>query len=198
MSLTGSAWLIEIHCRAFSDRSTELRVSFYVRESDFRARIVCKVPHSNRPSDYFCMPLNLLEIGRVGSCLQICRRRRGGQELVLWASLKFNTIERMCFVSLSQALMRTRMLISLENRNGSLLLHFYSPPCTRLWPSGGEHSRLRTRDGRGTFWRVRLSHSKPCPALESGTVLKATLVVKSMTMDFYMLCVYTGMQYLAP
>ncbi|BDD56938.1 hypothetical protein MAP00_002353 [Monascus purpureus] len=85
----------ELFQLAFSDRSTELRVSFYVRESDFRARIVCKVPHSNRPSDYFCMPLNLLEIGRVGSCLQICRRRRGGQELVLWASLKFNTIERM-------------------------------------------------------------------------------------------------------
>ncbi|TQB70427.1 hypothetical protein MPDQ_000455 [Monascus purpureus] len=54
----------ELFQLAFSDRSTELRVSFYVRESDFRARI-------------------------------ICRRRRGGQELVLWASLKFNTIERM-------------------------------------------------------------------------------------------------------
>lgn len=41
------------------------------------------------------MPLNLLEIVRVGSCLNLCRRRRGGYELVLWANLKFSTIERM-------------------------------------------------------------------------------------------------------
>jgi hypothetical protein len=41
------------------------------------------------------MPLNLLEIVRVGSCLNLCRRRRGGYELVLWANLKFSTIEQM-------------------------------------------------------------------------------------------------------
>jgi len=57
---------------------------------------VCKVPHSSRPSDYFCLPLNLLEIVREGSCLQLCRKRRSGTELVLWANLKFSTIERRC------------------------------------------------------------------------------------------------------
>ncbi|PYH90859.1 hypothetical protein BO71DRAFT_62961 [Aspergillus ellipticus CBS 707.79] len=74
---------------------TNLHVSFYVREEDHRARIVCKSRGTTRASEYFCLPLNLLEIVRVGSCLQICRRRRGGSELVLWANLKFHTIEKM-------------------------------------------------------------------------------------------------------
>ncbi|KAM0110724.1 hypothetical protein ACP6JB_003511 [Aspergillus fumigatus] len=80
--------------RAFTGDS-DLRVHFYLREDDHRARILCKAPHTTRPSEYFCMPLNLLEIVRVGSCLNLCRRRRGGYELVLWANLKFSTIEQM-------------------------------------------------------------------------------------------------------
>ncbi|RAL01701.1 uncharacterized protein BO80DRAFT_424532 [Aspergillus ibericus CBS 121593] len=79
---------------AFNGDETDLRVSFYLRDDDNRVRIVCKSRRS-RSSDYFCLPLNLLEIVRVGSCLQICRRRRGGSELVLWANLKFGTIEHM-------------------------------------------------------------------------------------------------------
>ncbi|KAA8646268.1 uncharacterized protein ATNIH1004_007695 [Aspergillus tanneri] len=55
-------------------------------DSDFRVSL---------SSDYYCLPLNLLEIVRVGSCLQLCRRRRGGYELVLWANLKFSTLEEM-------------------------------------------------------------------------------------------------------
>ncbi|GAD95267.1 hypothetical protein NFIA_065690 [Paecilomyces variotii No. 5] len=70
-------------------------VYFYVRQEDHRARIVCEVPHTTRSNEYFCYPLNLLEICREGSCLQICRRRRAGTELHLWANLKFNTIEKM-------------------------------------------------------------------------------------------------------
>lgn len=91
--------------RAFNVDSG-LRVHFYLREEDHRARIVCKVAHSARPSDYFCVPLNLLEVIRVGSCLQLCRRRRSGGELVLWANLKFSTIERMsrlCCLGLADA-----------------------------------------------------------------------------------------------
>lgn len=60
---------------------------------------MCKVPHVSRPSDYFCLPLNLLEVVREGPCLQLCRKRRAGTELVLWANLKFNTIERRCQAS---------------------------------------------------------------------------------------------------
>jgi hypothetical protein len=79
--------------RAFNDGSG-LRVYLYLREEDHRARIVCKASHSSRPSDYFCLPLNMLEVIRNGPCLQLCRRRRSGSELVLWANLKFATIER--------------------------------------------------------------------------------------------------------
>ncbi|PYI10128.1 hypothetical protein BO78DRAFT_306645 [Aspergillus sclerotiicarbonarius CBS 121057] len=79
---------------SFNGDETDLRVFFYLRDDDNRVRIVCKSRRS-RSSDYYCLPLNLLEIVRVGSCLQICRRRRGGSELVLWANLKFNTIEPM-------------------------------------------------------------------------------------------------------
>lgn len=81
--------------RAFNSE-TDLRVCFYLRDEDHRARIVCKARRSARSNEYFILPLNMLEIVRVGSCLQLCRRRRGGSELVLWANLKFSTIERTC------------------------------------------------------------------------------------------------------
>ncbi|KAL5339166.1 hypothetical protein BJX70DRAFT_364560 [Aspergillus crustosus] len=70
-----------------------VRVLFYLREEDHRARIVCT---ANK--QYYCLPLNLLEIVRPDhnpSCLQICRRRRSGSELIVWANLKFSTIEVM-------------------------------------------------------------------------------------------------------
>ncbi|RAL15407.1 uncharacterized protein BO97DRAFT_431995 [Aspergillus homomorphus CBS 101889] len=80
--------------RAFNGE-TDLRVCLYLRDEDHRARIVCKARRSARSNEYFILPLNMLEIVRVDSCLQLCRRRRGGSELVLWANLKFSTIEQM-------------------------------------------------------------------------------------------------------
>ncbi|KAL4882855.1 hypothetical protein BJY04DRAFT_186190 [Aspergillus karnatakaensis] len=70
-----------------------VRVFFYLREDDNRARIVC-----SQAKQFYCLPLNMLEIIRPGpnpSCLQICRRRRNGLELYVWANLKFATIEVM-------------------------------------------------------------------------------------------------------
>ncbi|KAJ5287628.1 hypothetical protein N7478_003314 [Penicillium angulare] len=79
---------------AFNDRS-EMTAYFYLREKDGRARIVCKVPHRSKPSEYFCLPLNMLEVVQKGSCLQLCRRRNSGKKLILWARLKFTTVESM-------------------------------------------------------------------------------------------------------
>ncbi|KAL2814920.1 hypothetical protein BJX63DRAFT_420543 [Aspergillus granulosus] len=74
----------------------DFRVFFYLREDDRRSRIVCKAPIRGQPSEYFCLPLNMLEIVRQpNTCLQLCRRRRGGKELIMWANLKFSTIEDM-------------------------------------------------------------------------------------------------------
>jgi hypothetical protein len=79
--------------RSVNDDS-DMSVSFYLREKDHRARILCKVPRrGSKPSEYFCLPLNLLEILRERSCLRLCRRRRSGTELVLWTLLKFTTME---------------------------------------------------------------------------------------------------------
>ncbi|KAJ5485993.1 hypothetical protein N7530_000293 [Penicillium desertorum] len=78
--------------RSLNDE-TDMRVSFYLRRSDYRVRILCKEPHRTGPSDYYCLPLNLLEILRDGSCLRLCRRRNRGTELVLWTQLKFTTLE---------------------------------------------------------------------------------------------------------
>lgn len=75
-----------------------MTVYFFLRENDHRVRIILKIPHKTRPNDYYCLPLNLLEIVREGSFLQLCRRRHSGTELVLWASLKFTTIESRCQV----------------------------------------------------------------------------------------------------
>ncbi|KAJ5687741.1 hypothetical protein N7536_010360 [Penicillium majusculum] len=72
---------------------SDMRVSFYLRRTDHRVRILCREPHRTGPSDYYCLPLNLLELLRDGSCLRICRRRNRGTELVLWTQLKFTTLE---------------------------------------------------------------------------------------------------------
>jgi hypothetical protein len=125
--------------RAFTGDS-DLRVHFYLREDDHRARILCKAPHTTRPSEYFCMPLNLLEIVRVGSCLNLCRRRRGGYELVLWANLKFSTIERM---SRCHPLPNAPLLMN--NRDGPFLLHIPRLTLPRRRSTCGEHPRLRAR-----------------------------------------------------
>ncbi|KAE8138675.1 hypothetical protein BDV38DRAFT_281972 [Aspergillus pseudotamarii] len=88
----------------FPDQRDTL-VSFYVRDFDHCVRILCERVSVNEPHDYYCLPLDMLEIVRVGSCLQLCRRRRQGQELVLWLNLKFTTIESMvCFFSTFLAL----------------------------------------------------------------------------------------------
>ncbi|KAJ5158606.1 uncharacterized protein N7500_008257 [Penicillium coprophilum] len=73
---------------------SDMRVSFYLRRLDHRVRILCREPHRTRPSDYYCLPLNLLEILRDGSCLRLCRRKHGTQ-LILWTQLKFTTLEDM-------------------------------------------------------------------------------------------------------
>lgn len=63
---------------------------------DYRVRIVCEGISVNGTKDVYCLPLNILEIIRVGSCLQLGRRRRQEQELVLWLNLKFETVESAC------------------------------------------------------------------------------------------------------
>lgn len=94
---------LSLYCSAnrpdsvFND-SSNMTIYFFLRERDHRVRIVIKVPHRTLPSEYFCLPLNMLEILRQGSCLQLCRRRRAGTELVLWATLKFTTIESRYFI----------------------------------------------------------------------------------------------------
>lgn len=59
---------------------------------------MCKTPRQNskKHSEYYSLPLNLLEVYRVGSCLQFRRRRRGEEP---FAELKFKTIERKSFLS---------------------------------------------------------------------------------------------------
>ncbi|KAL4810290.1 hypothetical protein BDV18DRAFT_55618 [Aspergillus unguis] len=86
------AWLeAEGYGRLLELSFGSFRVFFYLREDDQRARIVC-----NASREHCCLPLNLLEIVRHGpSCLQLCRRRKGGSGLVVWANLKFSTIEVM-------------------------------------------------------------------------------------------------------
>ncbi|KAJ5135579.1 uncharacterized protein N7515_004857 [Penicillium bovifimosum] len=90
---------------------SEMTVSFWLHPMNHRARILCKVPDRSRvihaedprrrryPSDYYCLPLNMLELMRdpSGSCLRLCRRRDGGRELVLWTLLRFSTLENLVF-----------------------------------------------------------------------------------------------------
>lgn len=79
--------------RAFND-DYNLRAIMYCRQKDYRARMACKLPGRNRDSDYYSRPLNLLEVSRVGPCLQF--RERGRRRGELFMELKFKTIEREC------------------------------------------------------------------------------------------------------
>ena len=71
-----------------------LKVSLYVRDRNDRARILCRMTTSNGGTRYYCLPLNTLQIHRRDSTLQLCRPTHR-RDLVLWASLKFTTIERL-------------------------------------------------------------------------------------------------------
>lgn len=119
--------------RGFTDNSG-LRVHMYFREEDHRARIVCKVPRARRANDYYCLPLNLLEVVRVGPCLQLRRRRRGGDEL--WANLKFTTVERMLYH------FSFGWDVADNCRNGPLFLHLSGSSVPGLWSTGRKDSRL--------------------------------------------------------
>ncbi|KAK4862161.1 hypothetical protein LT330_003299 [Penicillium expansum] len=103
--------------KSLNDES-DMRVSFYLRRTDLRVRILCREPHRTGPSDYYCLPLNLLEVLRDGSCLRLCRRRNRGTELVLWTQLKFTTLEGQqypseCSVSAVEVTMLTLYLADL-------------------------------------------------------------------------------------
>ncbi|KAJ5957227.1 hypothetical protein N7501_011506 [Penicillium viridicatum] len=91
-SSTTNTPLPSVREKSLNDES-DMRVSFYLRRTDLRVRILCRERHRMGPSNYYCLPLNLLEVLRDGSCLRICRRRNRGTELVLWTQLKFTTLE---------------------------------------------------------------------------------------------------------
>jgi hypothetical protein len=103
--------------RSLNDES-DMRVSFYLRRRDHRVRILCREPHRTRPSDYYCLPLNLLEVLRDQSCLRLCRRRKRGTELVLWTQLKFTTLEGQQFPRLPLLLKSQRLQLS--HRSGAI------------------------------------------------------------------------------
>ncbi|KAL9617797.1 MAG: hypothetical protein Q9160_007451 [Pyrenula sp. 1 TL-2023] len=72
-----------------------LEVGLYHRESDQRARVLCKCPGRGGGSLYYCLPLNTLRFKREGSTLKLCRRISDRSKVRLWATLKFSTIERL-------------------------------------------------------------------------------------------------------
>ncbi|KAJ5749655.1 hypothetical protein N7533_006683 [Penicillium manginii] len=76
------------------DDGSDITVYYYLRETDNRTRIIIRA-REDHGNEYYCLPLNMLEIIRSGSSLQLCRRRNSGKELHAWASLGFDTIESM-------------------------------------------------------------------------------------------------------
>jgi hypothetical protein len=70
-----------------------LIVRLFHRESDHRARILCKWAGRSGKNKYSCLPLNLLEFQRADSTMKICQMRPESSKLDLWASLNFSTIE---------------------------------------------------------------------------------------------------------
>ncbi|CAI7677416.1 unnamed protein product [Penicillium manginii] len=85
---------LSFHDEEDFDDGSDITVYYYLRETDNRTRIIIRA-REDHGNEYYCLPLNMLEIIRSGSSLQLCRRRNSGKELHAWASLGFDTIESM-------------------------------------------------------------------------------------------------------
>lgn len=69
------------------------RTRFYVRESDYKAKMVCEWPEGRKRPAWGCAPLSELHVVRKGPILYLCRPCPGEGTSVAWAILKFQTIE---------------------------------------------------------------------------------------------------------
>jgi hypothetical protein len=68
-------------------------VSFHLRGSDHRTRILCASHVSKSAIHYSTMPITSLMIDREGSALHLYRKIFGTKKLEIWATLQFNTTE---------------------------------------------------------------------------------------------------------
>ncbi|KAF2458013.1 hypothetical protein BDY21DRAFT_21451 [Lineolata rhizophorae] len=85
---------IRVHEMHFEE--CDVRVRFYWRPSDHRARIAYLSHDRNTGlATRFCLPFTALQIRRADSTLQLCRADQGDGRLILWANLKFTAYERM-------------------------------------------------------------------------------------------------------
>jgi hypothetical protein len=68
-------------------------VSFHLRGSDHKTRILCASHINKSATHYSTMPITSLMIDREGSGLHLYRKISGSKKLEIWATLQFNTIE---------------------------------------------------------------------------------------------------------
>lgn len=78
-----------------------MSVSFHLRSSDHRTRILCAVYAANDArSQYSTLPITSLTIAREGSCLKLFQKGSQNNDVELWATLQFRSIERkFCAIS---------------------------------------------------------------------------------------------------
>jgi hypothetical protein len=73
----------------------DFRCHYWVRERDFRTKLVCQYPHPRSHGRMVsqCLPLNELHSRREGSMLYLCRAVAGVGQNTAWVAFKFPTIE---------------------------------------------------------------------------------------------------------
>ncbi|KAL1957919.1 hypothetical protein VTO42DRAFT_5311 [Malbranchea cinnamomea] len=72
-----------------------MSVSFHLRESDHRTRVLCSVHVSPNRTKYCTLPITSLTIAREGSSLQLYQKITHRKDMELWADLRFKSIERL-------------------------------------------------------------------------------------------------------
>ncbi len=94
---------------------SNLRFHYYVRDTDYRAKVVCQWPPGRRESlrdlPFSCLPLNELHIRRDRSILYLCRAVGGVGGNVAWAQLKFPTIECRCKDQTSESKTNRKVMV---------------------------------------------------------------------------------------
>ena len=115
----------------------DLIVCLYLRQSDQRARILCKSSRFNRRK-LCCLPLSALRVKRSESCIQLGRPSQSGRSVQHWANLRFQTYER----ELSNGSPEST-LTHIVVRHGPLLLYLSSIAVPGPWLSCTRHRRPR-------------------------------------------------------
>lgn len=128
-----------------------MSVSFHLRDSDHRTRILCSTHVSSTRKEYCTLPITSLIINRDGSSLQLIQRATHRKDMEIWANLNFRSIESKSY----QLQLAPIFFANMFRRIGCVPLCFSCAQGSGCQPSSWQYQRRRARRGTPDIRRVR-------------------------------------------